>query len=74
MGNSLDEAYVPDLVRAFRENGDERVRGMIAWSLGRIGGADAGRALERFLQGSEGALRAEIESALGAGRQATGTA
>lgn len=74
MGNSLDEAYVPDLVRAFGENGDERVRGMIAWSLGRIGGAEAKGVLERFLAGSEGALRAEIESALGAGRQATGTA
>jgi len=68
MGNSLDDAYVPDLVRAFEENDDGRVRGMIAWSLGRIGGAGAKAALEKFLGGSEGDLRGEIEAALAENR------
>lgn len=65
MGNSLDPKYIPDLARAFRENGDERVRGMAAWSLGRIGGSDARAALEDLFRGSEGAVRCEIERALG---------
>ncbi len=65
MGNSLDDAYVPDLVRAFDESGDERVRGMIAWALGRIGGRQATDALGRFLAGTDRALREEIEAALG---------
>ena len=30
MGNSRDDRYIPELVRAFEENSDERVRGMIA--------------------------------------------
>jgi epoxyqueuosine reductase len=33
MGNSLNSDYIPDLIRAFKENDDERVKGMIAWSL-----------------------------------------
>jgi len=65
MGNSRDGSYVPDLVRAYGENGDERVRGMIAWALGRLGGAGARDALERFRDGSEGVVREEIEAALG---------
>ena len=64
MGNSLDESYVPDLVRAINENDDERVRGMIAWALGRIGGGPAMDALENYLAMSEGLVRGEIEAAL----------
>jgi epoxyqueuosine reductase len=45
MGNSLNPAYVSDLIRAFAENTDERVQSMIAWALGRIGGKDAWAAL-----------------------------
>jgi epoxyqueuosine reductase len=63
MGNSRDECYVPDLVRAWHETGDERVRGMIAWALGRIGGQRAKDALESFLNVSEGMVREEIEAA-----------
>ena len=44
MGNSWDDRYIPDLVDAFAANEDERVRAMIAWALGRIGGAEAGEA------------------------------
>jgi epoxyqueuosine reductase len=64
MGNSLDARYVPDLIRAFRENGDERVKEMCAWALGRLGGDEARRALEGFLGESEGRVRDELERAL----------
>jgi len=65
MGNSLDEGYVPDLVRAFDENDDERTLGMIAWALGRIGGAGAMEALRSFHGKSSGPVKEEIEAALG---------
>ncbi|MDD5169802.1 MAG: 4Fe-4S double cluster binding domain-containing protein, partial [Syntrophales bacterium] len=64
MGNSRDERYIADLVRAFDESGDERTRGMIAWALGKIGGSEAGRALEKFRESSSGIVREEIEVAL----------
>jgi epoxyqueuosine reductase len=64
MGNTCDQKYLPDLIRAYNENTDERLRGMIAWSLGRVGGKEAGAALEGFLKGSEGLVRKEIEQAL----------
>lgn len=64
MGNSLDEQYVPNLVQEFSNSGDERVRSMIAWALGRIGGQKARQALDRFHKASEGAVRQEIEHAL----------
>lgn len=64
MGNSLAERYVPELVRALSENGDERVRGMAAWALGRIGGAQAKKALGTARSGTQGLVREEIESAL----------
>ncbi|MGC9323934.1 MAG: 4Fe-4S double cluster binding domain-containing protein [Desulfomonilia bacterium] len=64
MGNSLDETYIPDLIRLFSENSDERVAGMAAWALGRIGGSRAFTALERFLPGSAPPVREEIIHAL----------
>ena len=64
MGNSLDEKYIPDLKRAVHENTDERVQGMAAWALGRIGGADARAALQEFEKQSKGLLRDEILTAL----------
>jgi epoxyqueuosine reductase len=64
MGNSLDPAYVPHLIQALRENPDEKVRAMAAWSLGRIGGIEARNALEGALKESEGTVRAEITGAL----------
>lgn len=64
MGNSLDTSYNNDLIRAFNENDDERLKGMIAWSLGRLGGEDAKRALEGFRDQAEGLVLAEIEMAL----------
>jgi hypothetical protein len=38
---------------------------MTAWAIGRIGGGHAREVLERFLVGSEGTVREEIEAALG---------
>jgi epoxyqueuosine reductase len=66
MGNTLDQKYVSELIQAFKENDDERVRGMIAWALGRLGGADAKKALESFRSENKGIVREEIELALGA--------
>ncbi|MCG6534480.1 MAG: HEAT repeat domain-containing protein [Syntrophales bacterium LBB04] len=64
MGNSLDDCYVDDLIRAYNENSDDRVRGMIAWALGRIGGKKTKDALESFLKGSYGMVLEEITEAL----------
>jgi epoxyqueuosine reductase len=65
MGNCLDRKYIPDLLQAFKENEDERVKGMIAWALGRMGGPKAKEALENFLDQSSGLVREEIIQALG---------
>ena len=67
MGNSLDDRYVPDLIRAWEENQDERVLGMIAWALGRIGGREARKALNDIRPKSEGRVREEIAAALDKG-------
>jgi epoxyqueuosine reductase len=64
MGNSLDSGYIADLVRSFSENADERVRGMAAWALGRIGGGKAKKALERFSTQSSGLVGEEATAAL----------
>jgi epoxyqueuosine reductase len=66
MGNSLDDRYVPHLERAFGENGDERVLGMIAWALGRIGGVEAVGALKRLGAGGSRMVAEEIRLALDA--------
>jgi epoxyqueuosine reductase len=65
MGNSLEEGYIPDLVKAYGENADVRVRSMIAWALGRIGGAEAREALRGWVAGAEAEVGDEIEQALG---------
>jgi epoxyqueuosine reductase len=64
MGNSLNPVYVSDLIRAFQENSDERVKSMIAWALGRIGGTEARAALEQFKTGASGMVKEEIGHAL----------
>ena len=64
MGNSLNPVYIADLTRAFQENSDERVKSMIAWSLGRIGGSQAKAALKKFLQDSAGKVKEEITQAM----------
>jgi epoxyqueuosine reductase len=64
MGNSRDERYLPELIRAFSETSDERARGMIAWALGRIGSRQARESLETWLSATEGLVREEILMAL----------
>ena len=64
MGNSLNPAYVPDLIRAFQENHDDRVQSMIAWALGRIGSKEARAALKKFLPEASDIVKEEIEHAL----------
>jgi hypothetical protein len=68
MGNSLNPVYIVDLIRAFEENSDERVKIMIAWSLGRIGGSQAKASLEKFLKGSADTVREEIQQAIEASK------
>jgi len=64
MGNSLDEKYVPELVKAYNDNDDERVKIMCLWALGRVGSADAIKALKDFIPSCEGVLGKEAETAL----------
>ena len=64
MGNTLDDRYVPELARAFKENSDERILAMIAWALGRIGGPEAKKVLNQVLLKSEGLIREEVVAAL----------
>jgi epoxyqueuosine reductase len=64
MGNSRDEKYIADLIRAFDENEDEKVKGMCAWALGHIGGDKAMTVLRKFKQKSEGVVFEEITHAL----------
>jgi len=64
MGNSRDEEYLPDLLTAFRNNEDDRVLGMMAWAIGRIGGSKAKKALNGLLPGRDGSVREEILFAL----------
>ncbi len=64
IGNTRNRNYLPDLIRAFNENEDERVKGMICWSLGCLGGEKARSTLENFHGNSEGLIREEITRAL----------
>jgi epoxyqueuosine reductase len=64
MGNSHNPDYVADLIKAFKENSDERVRSMIAWALGRIGNFEAMATLEGFSKDSTGIVKEEIEQAI----------
>ncbi len=64
MGNSRDDAYVPELAEAFRREEDERVKAMAVWALGRIGSPAAKHALEAALPGSVGPVREEITAAM----------
>jgi epoxyqueuosine reductase len=64
MGNSLNPDYVTELIRAFKENSDERVKSMIAWALGRIGHRESLAALENFSKDSTGKVKEEIQQAI----------
>lgn len=64
MGNTGDKSYIQYLIKAYDEFDDERVRIMIAWSLGKLGGDKAVSALKSYLDNGEGDLKEEIEYAL----------
>ena len=64
MGNNLDLVYIPELLVAFRSNDDERVLGMLAWAIGRIGGLKAKAVLNDIFPGSNGLLQKEIVFAM----------
>jgi epoxyqueuosine reductase len=49
---------------AFHNNVDERVLGMMAWAIGRIGGSKAKKALNDLLPGRDASVREEILFAL----------
>ncbi len=66
MGNSLDPKYLPELNRAFTENQDPRVKGMIAWAMGRIGTPGAADLLASHAPESSGRVGEEIHQALAA--------
>ena len=60
MGNSRDEKYVADLIRAFEENSDERVRAMTVWAIGNIGGPEALTVLKGLSDETSDLVKEEI--------------
>ena len=60
MGNSRDEKYMADLIRAFEENSDERVRAMTVWAIGNIGGPYVLTALKGLIDESSDLVKEEI--------------
>jgi epoxyqueuosine reductase len=69
LGNALDRAAVPALVRALSGDPHPMVRGHVAWALGRISGPAATFALERAAKGEEHPqVREEIALALASGK------
>ena len=60
MGNSRDKKYIADLVRAFEDNPDERVRGMAVWAMGNIGGSNALTALTGLVDESSDLVTEEL--------------
>jgi HEAT repeat protein len=64
LGNQGDPDNVPLLVQSLNENPHDMVRGMCAWSLGRLGGARVKAALQGRRSQKKGLVRMEIEQAL----------
>jgi epoxyqueuosine reductase len=64
MGNSLDSRYIPELAAAVSENGDDRVRCMAVWAMGRIGGKEAKGTLDTLLPRVSGDVKEEVLLAL----------
>ena len=63
MGNSRDKKYIADLVRAFEDNPDERVRGMAVWAIGNIGGPKSLTALKGLIDETSDLVKDEIRRA-----------
>jgi epoxyqueuosine reductase len=64
LGNQGDPDNVPLLIPSLNNSPHEIVRGMSAWSLGRLGGARAKAALEVQRSRENGSVKEEIEQAL----------
>ena len=64
LGNLGDPENISLLTRTLNDSPHEIVRGMSAWSLGRLGGAIAKSALETRRAGEHGLVRKEIDYAL----------
>ena len=64
LGNQGDRDDVPLLIQSLNDSPHEIVRGMCAWSLGRLGGSQAKAALEACRSKEDDAVRTEIEQAL----------
>lgn len=64
MGNTLDPARVSTLAGAFAVEADWRVKAMIAWALGRIGGLAARQILEQEAKSATDVVAEEIQLAL----------
>jgi len=64
LGNQDDSDNVPLLVESLKNSPHPMVRGMSAWSLGRLGGTRAKAALEVQRSRDNGPVREEIEQAL----------
>lgn len=64
MGNSRDQAFLPDLEKAFRENTDERTLGMIAWAMGQLGDESTAQTLSSFRSKAAPAVKKEIDRAV----------
>lgn len=64
MGNSKDKIYLPDLEKAFNENTDERVLGMIAWAMGQIHDTSALPFLNSQAKKQSGQVLEEINLAI----------
>ncbi len=64
MGNSQDEKYLPDLEKAFAENDDDRVKGLVVWAMGKIGNRETANTLKSYKAESSEKVQEEIEIAL----------
>jgi epoxyqueuosine reductase len=64
LGNLGDRDNIPVLIEALDHSPYEEVRGMSAWALGRLGGAQARKALEAGKDRDSGVVKEEMDSAL----------
>ena len=64
MGNSTDDKFLPDLIKAFDENGDDRVKGMIVWAMGKIGNRDTIKKLKSYQSNGSATVQKEIDLAM----------
>lgn len=64
MGNSCDKKYLPDLEKAYAENEDDRVKGMLVWAMGKIGNAETTNVLKSLKNNASEKVQKEINLAI----------